>query len=180
MQCDPHDTNLILTEAPNAPAALERNADEMVFEEFEFGSYYRTIAPTLYAYAPSPFPSTTATPFGVPMECLLLVDIGHSHTTITPLYQGRPFHAACRRLEIGDKTLTNQLKEVLSRTVEVQKEDWIVQEIKEDVCYVSQSFSSDLERVWKGGLKDPRNIDPTIVVDYVLPDYEKIKRGFAR
>ena len=76
--------------------------------------------------------------------------------------------------------MTNQLKDVLSRTVEVQKEDWIVQEIKEDVCYVSQSFGSDLERVWKGGLKDPREIDASIVVDYVLPDYEAIKRGFAR
>jgi actin-related protein 6 len=64
--------------------------------------------------------------------------------------------------------------------VEVQKEDWIVQEIKEDVCYVSQSFSADLERVWKGGLKDPREIDTSIVVDYVLPDYEAVKRGFAR
>ena len=64
--------------------------------------------------------------------------------------------------------------------MEVQKEDWIVQEIKEDVCYVSQSFSADLERVWKGGLQDPRDIDTSIVVDYVLPDYEAVKRGFAR
>lgn len=109
-----------------------------------------------------------------------MVDIGHSYTTITPLYQGQPLQASCRRLEIGGKTLTNQLKAVLSRTVEVQKEDWIVQEIKEDVCYVSSTFASDLERVWKGGLKDPREIDTSIVVDYVLPDYEAVKRGFSR
>ena len=48
------------------------------------------------------------------------------------------------------------------------------------MCYVSQSFSSDLERVWKGGLKDPREVDTSIVVDYILPDYEAVKRGFAR
>ena len=180
LHCDPHDTNLILTEAPNAPSALQRNADEMVFEEFEFASYYRTTAPTLNAYAPSPFQSTANSATGIPLECLLVVDVGHSHTTVTPLYQGRPLQTACRRLEVGGKTLTNQLKDVLSRTVEVQKEDWIVQEIKEDVCYVSQSFSSDLERVWKGGLKDPREIDASIVTDYVLPDYETIKRGFPR
>ena len=41
--CNPHETNLILTEAPNAPVALQRNADEMVFEEFEFAGLYRTI-----------------------------------------------------------------------------------------------------------------------------------------
>jgi actin-related protein 6 len=152
----------------------------MVFEEFEFASYFRTIAPTFNAYAPSPFPSTASSALGVPLECLLVVDVGHSHSTVTPLFHGRPFHTACRRLEVGGKTLTNRLKEVLSRTVEVQKEDWIVQEIKEDVGYISQSFSSDIERVWKGGLKDPRDIDTSIVVDYVLPDYEAIKRGFAR
>lgn len=99
---------------------------------------------------------------------------------MTPFYQGRPLQASCRRLDIGGKTLTNQLKNLLSRTVEVQKEDWIVQEIKEDVCYVSSSFASDLERCWKGGFKDPRDVDTSVVVDYVLPDYEAVKRGFAR
>lgn len=129
---------------------------------------------------PGPFKGSQELPFGTALECLLVVDVGHSYTTVTPLHQGRALHAACRRLDIGGKTLTNQLKDVLSRTVEVQKEDWIVQEIKEDVCFVSESFDTDLERVWKGGLKDPRDIDPSIVVDYVLPDYEAVKRGFAR
>ena len=39
--CDPTETNLILTEAPNALAALQKNADEMIFEEFEFASALR-------------------------------------------------------------------------------------------------------------------------------------------
>jgi actin-related protein 6 len=110
----------------------------------------------------------------------LVLDVGHSHTTVTPLYRGRPLHASVRRLDIGGKTLTNQFKAVLSRTVEVQKEDWIVQEIKEDVGYISANFTSDLEKCWKGGLKDPRGLDTSIVVDYVLPDYEAVKRGFSR
>lgn len=180
LPCEPGETTLMLTEAPNAPAVLQRNADEMVFEEFEFTSYYRTIAPALSAFAPSPFAAAPAQTPGFPLECILVVDVGHSHTTITPLYHGRPIHAACRRLEIGGKTLTNHLKNLISRTFDVHREDWIVGEIKEDVCFVSQSFTSDLERAWKGGSKDPRPIDPSIVVDYVLPDYETIKRGFAR
>ena len=170
-----------MTEAPNAPTALQRNADEIVFEEFEFANYYRTTAPTLNAYAPSPFPSTASSPSGIPLDCLLVIDAGHSHTTITPLFGGRPLHTAFRRLEIGGKTLTNQLKELIStRQFELRKEDWIAGQIKEDVCFVSQAFDHDLERVWKGGSKDPRMIDQNIVVDYVLPDYENIKRGFAR
>lgn len=55
-----------------------------------------------------------------------------------------------------------------------------MQEIKEDVGFVSSAFATDLERVWKGGLKDPRAVDTSVVVDYVLPDYEAVKRGFAR
>ena len=111
---------------------------------------------------------------------MLVVDAGHSHTTITPLYHGQPLYSACRRLEVGGKTITNQLKEVVSRQIEVYKEDWVVGEIKEDVCFVSQSFTSDLESVWKGGLGDRRSLDPSIVVDYVMPDYGAIKHGFAR
>ncbi|KAK1050484.1 Actin- protein 6 [Friedmanniomyces endolithicus] len=178
--CDPAETNLVLTEAPNAPISLQRNADEMVFEEFNFGAYYRTIAPALNAYAPSPFPSTTASPAGIPLECMLLIDAGHSHTTITPLYHGRPLHPAIRRLEIGGKTLTNRLKDLISRTFDVHREDHLVEEIKEDVCYVSPSFTRDLERTWKGGRYDGREVDSSVVVDYVLPDYEHIKRGFYR
>lgn len=44
LQCaDPADTTLILTEAPNAMAALQKNADEMVMEEWGFGGYMRCI-----------------------------------------------------------------------------------------------------------------------------------------
>ena len=195
----PEECNLVLTEAPNAPVQLQRNADEMVFEEFGFRGYDRTIglygrtvrsrllrqaddmaAPALNAYAPSPFPDTAASPAGLPLECLLVVDAGHSHTTVTPLYHGRPLQQAIRRLEVGGKTLTNQLKELISRTFDVRKEDHIVSEMKEEVCYVSQTFDADLEKTWRGGRYDRREVDSSIVVDYVLPDYETIKRGFAR
>lgn len=175
--CDPRETNLILTEALSAPVALQRNADEIVFEEFEFAALWRGAGAVLNAYAPSPFGG------GDVMECVLVVDVGHSSTSITPLYQGRPIHAACRRLEVGGKTLTNYLKEMLSRTMDMHREEWICQEIKEDVCYVvrdSSEFNANLEKVWKGGQRDPREIDASIVVDYVLPDYEQLKRGFAR
>lgn len=183
LQCDPHETNLILTEAPNAPVALQRNADEMIFEEFEFQSLFRTVSPALNAYALSPFEAATQPSYGVPLECLLVVDAGHSHTTVTPLYHGKPLHPASRRLEIGGKTLTNHLKAMLSRTMDMHREEWICQEIKEDTCYVvedSKAFSTNLEKVWKGGQRDPREIDVSIVVDYVLPDYELLKHGFAR
>jgi len=43
LHCDPSETRLILTEAPNAPPILQTNCDQIIFEEFQFASYYRTI-----------------------------------------------------------------------------------------------------------------------------------------
>lgn len=43
LHCDPHETNLILTESPNCPQALQSATDQMIFEEFEFASAYRCI-----------------------------------------------------------------------------------------------------------------------------------------
>jgi actin-related protein 6 len=43
LKVDPHDTNLILSEAPNTPVALQTNCDQIIFEEFEFASYRRLL-----------------------------------------------------------------------------------------------------------------------------------------
>lgn len=41
LHCDPKETGLILTEAPNALPVLQTNCDQVVFEEFGFARYYR-------------------------------------------------------------------------------------------------------------------------------------------
>jgi actin-related protein 6 len=43
MQCDPRETNLLLMEKPNCPRELQKNCDEIVFEQFEFTAYHRCI-----------------------------------------------------------------------------------------------------------------------------------------
>ena len=40
--CDPKETGLILTEAPNGLPALQTNCDQMIFEEYGFARYLRT------------------------------------------------------------------------------------------------------------------------------------------
>jgi actin-related protein 6 len=111
----------------------------------------------------------------------LLIDSGYSHTTVTPLINGRPIQQAVRRLDIGGKFLTNYLKEQLSiRAFYAMDETYVVNELKESVCFVSQNFSRDLEATWKGGKRDRREVDTSVVVDYVLPDYEVIHHGIIR
>ena len=41
LHCDPKETGLILTEAPNGLPVLQANCDQMVFEEFGFARYWR-------------------------------------------------------------------------------------------------------------------------------------------
>jgi actin-related protein 6 len=148
----------------------------------------------------------------LPLECLLVIDSGFSHTTITPLFNGRPLQRAIRRLDFGGKHLTNLLKEIISvRYFDLHQDVKVVNDIKEDVCFVSQDFKADMEKTWKGNigrqkaakprpptppdheasdenatdtddmldppLPDP---EPTLPVDYILPDGLHIKRGFAR
>ncbi|GAB7351486.1 hypothetical protein MBLNU459_g2137t1 [Dothideomycetes sp. NU459] len=205
LHCDPRATNLVITEHANPPHALQANLDEMVFEQFEFAACYRALGPALNAYAdvaalfsdPVSPPAAAAaaaaadTPLR-PAECLLVVDSGHSHTTVTPLIHGRPIHPAVRRLNVGGKHLTNYLAELISlRHFSLMDEPYTTAQIKEDCCFVSSDFAADLDATWKAGKRDrhsrsrscsrsrSRSRSP-IVVDYVLPDYDRLHRGFTR
>ncbi|KAF2712403.1 Actin/actin-like protein [Pleomassaria siparia CBS 279.74] len=180
LRCDPKDTNLLLMEKPNCPKELQKNCDEIVFEQFEFSAYYRCVGPTLNAYHPS-IPSSLSS---LPRECLLIIDTSYSDTTILPIYSGQLIQSAVRRLTVGGKLLTNYLKELASlRHYNMMEETYLLNEIKEAVSFVApstQQFSKDLERTWKGRLGDKRTVDSSIVLDYVLPDYEGAIHGYAR
>jgi actin-related protein 6 len=169
-----------LTEKPNCPKELQKNCDEIVFEQFEFASYYRCVGPRLNAYHPASPESLSS----LPQECLLIIDTSYSDTTILPLYSGRLIQPAVRRLTVGGKLLTNYLRELASlRHYNLMEETYLLNEIKEAVSYVApsaQHFSRDLERAWKGRLGNKRELDSSVVVDYVLPDYETAIHGHAR
>ncbi|KAL5356184.1 actin family [Aspergillus floccosus] len=183
----PEETTLLLTEAPNALPALQKNADEIVMEEWGFGGYYRCVGPTLNAWneIQSLFEDPiqrNADSVMSPTECLLVVDSGYSHTTVTPVYKGQPIQRGIRRIDLGGKHLTNYLKEMVSiRQYNMVDETYIMNEVKEAVCFVSDDFARDMERTWKGNRKrgqaDPRE---GITVDYVLPDPNARKKGYMR
>lgn len=113
-------------------------------------------------------------------DCLILVDSGYSHSIVTPLVYGRPIHAAIRRLEIGGKFLTNHLKELVSiRHWDLHNDPHVISLIKEDTCFISLDFEHDLERTWKG-FRAPKDDHNNITLDYVLPDFESLFRGYSR
>lgn len=130
----------------------------------------------------------------LPMECLLVIDSGYSQTLVTPVFQGRPLQRAIRRLDFGGKHLTNLMKEVISvRHFDLHQDTKIVNDIKEDVCFVSDQLAIDMERTWKGNKgrqkvsATPNNQatpdgppDGEVRVDYILPDGIHLLRGFSR
>ncbi|KAH8666041.1 actin family [Tricladium varicosporioides] len=188
LHCDPTEVGLILTEAPNALPQLQTNCDQIIFEEFRFPSYYRCAGPSLNAYNdiqmmfPIP-PRVPLTP-QLPAEILLLIDSGYSHTTITPLLQGRPLESAVRRLDVGGKLMTNYLTRLLSlRQYDMRNDTYLINEVKEACCYVSRDFKTDMELTWKGPKDDRRETYATgkgIAKDYVLPDFHTRSKGYVR
>jgi len=80
----------------------QETMDEAVFEEYGFASYLRSTGPELCARQSS----TPRSP------CCLVVDAGFSFTHVVPFYFGQRIDAGVRRIDVGGKALTNQLKEV--------------------------------------------------------------------
>ena len=147
-----------------------------------------TVGPSLSAYQDIQYlygalPREQRAPI-LPAECLLVIDSGFSHSTVTPLFEGKPIQQAIRRLDIGGKFMTNYLKELVSiRHYNMLDETHLMNEVKEAICFVSQNFRRDLESTWKGtfsGRKKASSGGSEIVVDYVLPDYNAHKQGFMR
>ncbi|XDG06444.1 hypothetical protein ABKA04_006059 [Annulohypoxylon sp. FPYF3050] len=188
LPCDPSETRLLLAEPSNSLPALQTNCDQMVFEEFGFSSYYRAIGPSLNSYRDVQgilrMPRDPGTIAQLPAEILLLIDSGYSHTTITPILQGRPIHPAIRRLDVGGKLLTNYLTRLLSlRHYDMRNETYIVNEMKETACYVSLDFKGDLDRTWKGTRGERREDylnGGGVAKDYVLPDFHTRTKGVVR
>ncbi|KAI6247142.1 Actin-related protein [Erysiphe necator] len=190
LHCDPKETNLILTEAPNSLPALQNNCDQVIFEEFGFQRYLRCLASQLNAYndvQTTIFNSSTKITcqnYSPPDEILMVIDSGYSHTTITPLLFGRPLQASIRRLDVGGKLLTNYLTRWLSmRNYDMMSETYVVNAIKEATCYITNDFKTDMERAWSDSKRShyfKKGLESSIVKDYVLPDYHFRSEGLVK
>ncbi|RDA95459.1 hypothetical protein CP533_5407 [Ophiocordyceps camponoti-saundersi (nom. inval.)] len=186
--CDVAETRLVLAEPPNGLPALQANCDQIVFEEFGFASYYRGLAPVFNAYhdVQSFFHTHRDVPTAssAPAEVVLVVDSGYSHTTVTPVLRGHAINSAVRRLDVGGKTLTNYLARLVSlRHLDMRNDTYIVNEMKEAACYVSEDFAADLDKCWKGTRGNRRpdyHSSGGIVKDYVLPDFHTRFKGLLR
>lgn len=175
----PSESSLCVTEAPFSPEPLQNDMNEIVFEEYRFEEYLRKPAAWFSAYELSNNP-----PEGVlNPSCSTIVDSGFSFTHTMPFLDGKCQKHACRRVNIGGKVLTNYLKEVVSyRQWNMMDEFKIMDQVKEELCYISKEFPKELS-------ESKKKKQSSQIIDFnglnlkryfVLPDYGSIMRGFVK
>ncbi|KAJ2520352.1 Actin- protein 6 [Coemansia sp. RSA 1939] len=159
--CTPGETHLTVTEPVLNFAQIQRNMDEVVFEEYGFASAVRTPATRLAA-------AEVAAAKGA-AECVVVVDVGHAATHVVPYWRGRQVVEAIRRVDVGGRMLTSYLKETVSfRYWDMTDETYIMNAVKEQTCFVSRDFARDQENA------------AAVRVEYVLPDFVASTRGYVR
>ncbi|XP_788458.3 actin-related protein 6 [Strongylocentrotus purpuratus] len=161
------DTTAVVTEPYFNFSSIQEAMNEIFFEEYQFKALLRINAGTLSAHKrKSENPEH---------RCCLIVDSGYSFTHIAPYYNSQKVAEAIFRVNVGGKLLTNHLKEIISyRQLHVMDETYVMNQVKEDVCYVSSQFYKDMEIA---KLKGKEN---TVCREYVLPDFHTVKRGFVK
>lgn len=164
LNLDQNEIGIVMTEPHFNFSCNKSVMNEMFFEEYNFDRIFRTNASTLASYK--------YMAENLKEHCCLVVDSGYSFTHIVPYNRNKKIINAVCRIDVGGKFLTNYLKEVVSfRQLQVMDETYVINQMKEDACYVSNKFDEDMK---VSSLRGKQN---TVLRHYVLPDFTKIHRG---
>ncbi|OMO57762.1 Actin-related protein [Corchorus olitorius] len=168
----PSSSSLLLTEPLFSLPSIQRSTDELVFEDFGFNSLYVADSPSLvHLYEASRRPDGLVSE----ARCSLVVDCGFSFTHAAPVFQNLTLNYGVKRIDLGGKALTNYLKELVSyRAVNVMDETFLMDDVKEKLCFVSLDVERDLQIARKHGK------DNLFRCTYVLPDGVTHTKGFVK
>ncbi|KAE9608356.1 putative Actin family, folylpolyglutamate synthetase [Lupinus albus] len=172
LRINPSHSSLLLTEPLFTLPSIQRSLDELVFEDFNFNSLYIADSPSLvHLYEASRRPDTLVSR----AQCSLVVDCGFSFTHASPVFQNFTLNYAAKRIDLGGKALTNYLKELVSfRAVNVMEETFIMDDVKEKLCFVSLDVPRDLH------IARNRGKENLFRSTYVLPDGVTHMKGFVK
>eukprot|EP01029_Cantina_marsupialis_P003800 TRINITY_DN13828_c0_g1_i1.p1 TRINITY_DN13828_c0_g1~~TRINITY_DN13828_c0_g1_i1.p1 ORF type:complete len:410 (-),score=99.47 TRINITY_DN13828_c0_g1_i1:282-1511(-) len=161
LNVDSHGKKLILTIPPFLPTALESDLDEILFEKFGFENVTKDESSVFEAA----YVSTKVDPL-----VKLVVDVGHSFSHVTAVFNNIPIIPTIRRLDIGGAFMTNHMTELISlRQYNMEDDIILMKKVKEALCYVSNDFTKDLYHCQFAKNKIRRN--------YLLPDQKFIMEG---
>jgi len=175
MGINPADTTLVVTEPVFNFAPIQETLDEIAFEEFGFDGLFRAPAADLAAYRNYRTVGAGAAAGAAVNAGCMIVDAGFAFTHTIPYFNCRRIDAGIRRMDVGGKMLTNYLKRQVSfRQLDLNDETYVVNQMKEDVCFVSQNYTADAIT----SAKKPN--ENGLLLEYTLPDFESTVRGSIR
>ncbi len=138
-------------------------AAQVLFETFNVPALYTSIQAVLSLYASG---RTTG----------IVLDAGDGVSHAVPVYEGFAIANSIQRIDVAGRDITEHLQMLLRKAGYVfntSAEKEVVRHIKEATTYMAQDPSKE-EKEWASSAKhDP----PNKVVEYVLPDGNKLKVG---
>lgn len=156
---EPLNHSLVLTETPFQLPQLSINTDQIVFEEFGFGHYYRCTPASLVPWLDG---SDTPADFAV------VVDSGYNATWIIPVIYQNVYWKGVKKLPVGGNLLDGLLREMVSlRHYDILDEPILVNTIKEQTCFVATDYKTTLQNHQK------------YACDFVLPDFKTTATGYV-
>lgn len=176
---DEASTHILMTEPLFNPETLRRNLYEEIFETNNFGSLLTQTPPflSLLDYITNHPVPTSGPAIRLPNPAVgaIVVDSGYSFTHIVPFFDQTKLTYAVKRINVGGKLLTNYLKEIVSyRHWNMMHETYLMNIVKERMCYVPLNFATDLN------LSQLRGAANTVRRHYVLPDFVTSSLGYCR
>ena len=154
----PEETLVLLTEPPLFPKVYRERMTQIMFETFNTPALYCSRSSPLSLYA-------TGRVTGI------VVDTGHTNSSIVPICGGNASPHAITKLETSGSQLTRYLTNTLSErnfyAFDTKSDLDRVRHFKESLCYVSRYYQHDME------LESSNTIKQT----YQLPDGKKICFG---
>jgi len=169
----------VLLEQPFVPSVISEGIDNVLFRELGVGRVAKVLSPCMAAikYLSQSHEGVPDTWLNDETQCCLVIDSGYSATHVVPTQNGgQPVSSAIRRLNIGGKVLTNILKECVTyRQWNMMDEFHIVNDAKEQLCFVNDRFDEEISKASKTR-KGMRRYDR----EYVLPDFASTFRGSVR
>lgn len=151
MDVEASTSRIALTDNNYLIPALPDVSSEILFDYFGFTEVHKTSASTLVAKHSNKINNE---------KCAVVVDSGFSWTTVASFVNGMLIQDSVIRLEsvfklqlalflridVGGKALTNKLKDWVSyRQLNVSEETYVINECKEDLCFVSQNFDESMK-----------------------------------
>ncbi|GMH39782.1 hypothetical protein BSKO_07680 [Bryopsis sp. KO-2023] len=172
LRINPREYGLVLTEPLFNLPSIQAEIEQIIFDDFGFRSVLILPAAELSITKDAelrPSLPTSRARTGV------VIDAGFSLTTVVPVFDGKAIPRAARRIDFGGKAMTNYFKELVSyRSLHLMDEIYLVESIKDSMCFVSGNPRHDLvlakQKLWTSPHRR----------EFVLPDGVNNLRGYIR